>query len=866
MTIQHQDVWLTTKGNLATSTKFIPDGDTEHERGIYDRLKSALNRIAGYTPMQLATMKDDYDRLEFIYHEPAVIMSDDTKLAIKQALVEGRLVPPPITTPTEYERVAYLDDIKTLKAIKDVNDDTMCITEGKTYEFWHDDPDYVERFARQFRDGNLHDCELRGKDSAFKFRDDTGTEITFRQHFSDKVELHEVDEILLWKYFEMPEVKTVAEKYPEQYAKNIETLEMMELMYGSSEDNPWTFYNAQKEYIASVAIPKSSLITAATGCGKSLMAISVIMCKSAVRTLLIAPKGTVKGEEGKAAAQWMQEFKNFDPDSNVYQLFTEKDYNKILNSNNGTLPPGVYISYDHAFFKTGSVEDIPRSWSDERRDNDPETCFRKAMKMPPRFVQGVDTLCANHNYRGQEAQWMVDEYHEGLGRTNKDGIKCIAKPSLAVKIGQVWNMAIIDEAHLMCNRDATITERILRMQPEFRYALTATPIPNKVENIFTLMGWLCVPGWYKKNVQNPRWPFNFDTKGIKDFNKLFTAKETDLNAKLALGGSYHPKVSPIISQPTRLLKLLKPTLAFISKEQCNPDMVPCEIIETRVPMGEEQARMYSYFMDPDNIQVTTNHMMKAGVQLNYLRGACASPTEGEHNNWLRLATEVTNDEGEIIQEGWQPTTAFTPKIVAVLEKSLECIERNEQVVIVYCRTSMGSEIAKRLDQAGVTYSRIDSTVKHHATEATYFKSGKTQVMLMGIKCAQAYSFNQCSNLIIASLEWSYGVFNQALGRVYRLNSPKAVKVYVLLMKNSIEEAMYDKLGSKEDTAKICLHGQRVPRNTVPMDASEIFADHLGIFNSDNNESVSEYMCEEMWPDLREKFQEVINNQRKEILV
>ena len=98
---QHQDVWLTTNGNLATSVKYIPDGHTSEEKAMYGKLREVLRRIAGFTPMQLATMKDDYDRLEFVYHEPAVIMSDDTRKAIKQALVEGKVVPPPLMPPTD---------------------------------------------------------------------------------------------------------------------------------------------------------------------------------------------------------------------------------------------------------------------------------------------------------------------------------------------------------------------------------------------------------------------------------------------------------------------------------------------------------------------------------------------------------------------------------------------------------------------------------------------------------------------------------------------------------------------------------------------------------------------------------------------
>ena len=858
MNTNHQDVWLTTKGDLATSIKLIPDGETESDRAMYDKLKATLNRIAGNSPMQLATMKDDYDRLHYVYHEPAVIMSDDTRLAIKQALVEGAKVPPPITKPTEYELVAYIDDVKKLRCRQDVDTEMVQLTEGRMYEFWHEELDYVERFTRTYTDGQIHDCELRGKDSAFRFYDDTGTMITLRQHYSDKIELREIDELKLWEYFEQPVVETIDQKNPEQFQANMDSLDLMEMMYG------FEYYPNQKKYIASVAIPDSSLITAATGCGKSLMAISIITCKSPERTLLVAPQGTVRGEEGKEAAQWIKEFQQFDPDANVYKLFKKSDYNRILKKNNGVLPTGVYVTYDHAFFKTGAVEDIPRSWNDATRDNDQETVFRKKMKIPldQQAPPPGTPVSFNPKY-----VWTQEGYCGGLGMQNDAGIKCIAKPSLAEDIGQIWDMMILDEAHIMCNRKSTITERILRMQPKYRFALTATPIPNKVENIFPLMGWLCVPGWYKGNVQNPRWPFRNNEDGIRRFNKIFVAHEYDLNIKESKGARYTPKASPIISQPTRLLKLLKPCLAFISKEECNPDMVPCEIIETRVPMGEDQSRMYSYFMNVENVQVTDSAMMKRGVQLNYLRGACADPTGGEHHKWLTAATQIKDREsGEIIDPGWAPITAFTPKIVATLEKTLECIERGEQVVIVYCRTAMGCEIAKRLDQAGVTYSRIDSTVKTaHATQANQFVAGETPVMLMGIRCAVAYSFKQCSNLIIASLEWSYGVFNQALGRVYRLNSPRPVKVYVLLMKNSIEEAMYDKLGSKEDTAKLCMHGERTPRNTVPMDANEIFADHLGIFNDAELDVASEYMLEETWPDLLEKFKEAtLTTQLEEI--
>lgn len=124
---------------------------------------------------------------------------------------------------------------------------------------------------------------------------------------------------------------------------------------------------------------------------------------------------------------------------------------------------------------------------------------------------------------------------------------------------------------------------------------------------------------------------------------------------------------------------------------------------------------------------------------------------------------------------------------------------------------------------------------------------------MGIKCAQAHSFEQCPNEIIMSLEWSYGSLDQAKGRVYRLNSPKPVKVWVILHSNTIEELMFDRVGLKQDSATLCLHGKRVPRDFKTVDASEILAEHVASYNVKDGNVLNESDCENQWPALMKQL-------------
>ena len=73
-------------------------------------------------------------------------------------------------------------------------------------------------------------------------------------------------------------------------------------------------------------------------------------------------------------------------------------------------------------------------------------------------------------------------------------------------------------------------------------------------------------------------------------------------------------------------------------------------------------------------------------------------------------------------------------------------------------------------------------------------------MFMGIKCAMGHSFPDCPNLIIGSLEYSYGSLHQAKGRVDRVNSKKPATVYCVLNSASIEELMFDVVATKQDSA------------------------------------------------------------------
>jgi hypothetical protein len=350
-----------------------------------------------------------------------------------------------------------------------------------------------------------------------------------------------------------------------------------------------------------------------------------------------------------------------------------------------------------------------------------------------------------------------------------------------------------------------------------------------------------VPGWYLGGIRNAAWPYAVTE--LHRFNNTFLSIETDITAQqkaYAKGKrgwrSVGVRPSPVISAPARLLKLLSPTMAYISKEACNPQQQPRTIIDVRVPLGKEQARLYAWWLDRAHYYPEfSNPLTIAMVQLSRLRGVCGAPAS------LDYSRDMVNSN-------------FNPKTVTILQLIRDLLAKGEQVVVVSSRVGQSSELARRLSDAGVALARIDSTVpaQLHTAEANRFKRGDARVMLMGIKCAQSHSFDRCPNLIVGSLEWSYGTLHQAEGRVWRLTSPQPVKVWCVLHERTIEELLFDRVALKQDAATMCLHGKRVPRDFKTMDPSEILAEHIVSFNHEG-ETLSETECESQWPALRKQL-------------
>ncbi len=747
------------------------------------------------------------------------------KAAIDAALDAARKAMHPIMPITDFQRLAYCDDLDTILCIKSFTCPLGYVfTAGKKYNI---DTNTFTKTSRYTRKAQRYDeaygvvtiedrdYELVGQDKEIRVwsaervvrtagRGAMAGGFLGCSHFAPcdssgrPVIANALPDETFFDYFAKPNIKTVAESNAKEVRDNFDMLTAMEAMGG------FTYFDGQKEYLARALVPDGVLIAAETGAGKTLAAISSIVCKGARRALVVAPQATTKAsicssdeddeddESMLTASQWHSEIEKFAPYMPVRDLCTIDDYERMLQPD-GTLPDGIYVTYYEALLTNGAIEECPSTWKDVNK-------LWNALKVPPPSMTPEENGVAL----------------EQIGKQNARGIRCIAKPSLATCVNGAFDWICFDEGHLLANLESKRTKAAIRLQSRFRVVLTATPIKNRVDDIFPVMGWLKVDDWYKGDKCSPLWPYRKEDYGR--FVSTYLCSETDIEAKRFLKSqnkAYKPKETPVISSPSRLLRIISPTVAFISKGMCSKTYVKPTISDIRVPMGKQQRALYTHFSNLQNVPGGKTPRVRYGKQISLLRAVCASP-----------AGQVFHS----VNESRMPvvTNPYNPKVVAALELVADILSRGEQVIIVNSRHSLTNVLHDVISKAGVPCSRIDSSVNvnDHSTQSQLFKDGKTRVMFMGIKCAQGHSYPACPNLVICSLEYSNGSLEQAIGRNDRLNSVRVPSIYAILCKGSIEERMFDVVATKDDAAKICLRGQRVARDFKPVELTEILAQSI----------------------------------------
>ena len=352
-------------------------------------------------------------------------------------------------------------------------------------------------------------------------------------------------------------------------------------------------------------------------------------------------------------------------------------------------------------------------------------------------------------------------------RHSKEGEILITSYDLLKRDAEVYQkfvfaIQVIDEAQYIKNHTTAAAKSVKVIHSQTRYALTGTPIENRLSELWSIFDYL-MPGFLY---------------GYDSFKKEFETPIVKNDDESAM---------------TRLQKMVSPFILRRLKEDVLKDL-PEKLEEVRyVKFEDAQQKLYD-------------------AQVVHMKEKIAQQDEGEFNkSKLWILAELT----KLRQICCSPSLCFenyrgeSAKAESCMQLIQSAIDGGHRMLLFSQFTSMLALLQAALEKEGIPYYIITGeTSKQKRQELVkQFNSDTTPVFLISLK-AGGVGLNLTGADVVIHYDpwWNQAVQNQATDRAHRIGQTKKVTVYKLIARNTIEEKIQKLQEAKQDLAEQIISG------------------------------------------------------------
>ena len=325
-----------------------------------------------------------------------------------------------------------------------------------------------------------------------------------------------------------------------------------------------------------------------------------------------------------------------------------------------------------------------------------------------------------------------------------------------------WDVIITDEAHRLANPGTKLYKALKKLKARRRFALTATPIMNKAEDMFGIVNWLrpgCLGNYYQ-------FLDRYVVKGGFQGRQIVGNKNM---AELAA------RCQPYIIR--RTLEEVGMQLPPLTEE-----ILPVQLGTAEVTLYDRIRAELLFDIEPHIISKIENPVMlqMTIVKLGKLFELC--------------------DSMELIGDGLESSK------LEVLKEHLESTLINGQKAIIITRFSRMAEILTK-ELSGFLPLCISGKLSGDARAKVLdnFQGSETHRLLIGTE-----AIGQGLNLQVANIlynydsAWNPAKMEQRAGRIYRNGQAKPVFVYNLVCQKTVETWLQKKLSAKAELSAALL--------------------------------------------------------------
>ncbi len=343
-----------------------------------------------------------------------------------------------------------------------------------------------------------------------------------------------------------------------------------------------------------------------------------------------------------------------------------------------------------------------------------------------------------------------------------------------------WNVACLDEAHIIKNRGAKTSAAALKIQADNRVILTGTPVQNHLSELWSL--------------------FQFINPGLLGGYEVFSRKF----------------ITPIERDQdkacqARLDKVVHPFMLRRTKKAVLEELPEKTEVYQKIELSDEEMAIYEVIRNKaEKLLESQEQDMK--IDFNVL----AEITR------LRQAS----CSARLVEPNWSGASS---KVTALVELIEGIIEGDNRALVFSQFTSFFDIVREELNRQGIRYLYIDGAVpvKKRTELVEEFQNpseDSPRIFLISLK-AGGLGLNLTNANYVIHLDpwWNPAIEQQATDRAYRIGQKQAVTVYHLIAENTIEEKIIRLHQTKRDLAENILDGTDISHKLTGKDLLEMVA-------------------------------------------
>lgn len=323
---------------------------------------------------------------------------------------------------------------------------------------------------------------------------------------------------------------------------------------------------------------------------------------------------------------------------------------------------------------------------------------------------------------------------------------------------QTWDCVVLDEAQMIKNPESQIARAALRLDAKARFALTGTPVENRLDEL-----------WSQLHFLNPGL-----LGGRTQFRDRYARPIAEGDRDVA----------------ARLRQRIKPFLLRRLKKEVAPDLPPLSEIVLDCELSTEERAVY------DSVRAAT---VRDVVERLRAGGNVMAALEA----LLRLRQAACHSS---LVPGQEASTASSTKLETLYARLEEAVADGHKALVFSQWTSLLDRVEPGLRERDITWLRLDGSTRDRGSVVDRFQAdGGEPVMLLSLKAGgTGLNLTAADHVFLLDPWWNPAVEAQAADRAHRIGQQRPVVVHRLIARNTVEEGILNLHARKRALANAAL--------------------------------------------------------------